>query len=367
MHQPPSIIAIHDGDEPAKDLLRQFSHVQRPHAVGLKQASSDLIGSASLVVIDVDLENESNLSTLKKNILAHKPGQQQIMIIATADQQRALTGNRLLEGARFVMRPLDPGRFTETINYLLAKNKSWLPSEPELRRERLARLAPEHRAAISAGDEALSLVFAFARGEEPLRPAALQKHSGTIIDSLQEGDLSRWITAVREHHDGTYQHCMLVTGVAIAFANILRIPRVDVDRLAFAALVHDVGKARVPASILDKPGPLTEDEMKVMRQHPVVGAKLIAASPGVEKAVIDVVRHHHEYLDGTGYPDGLSGHQIPDLVRITTIADIFGALVEKRAYKAPMSGLAAHEILVKMGPKLDQPLVRVMRAIAKDF
>jgi putative nucleotidyltransferase with HDIG domain len=153
--------------------------------------------------------------------------------------------------------------------------------------------------------------------------------------------LNRWISAVRPHHGGTYQHCMLVPGVAVAFGQIPCIPSSDLKRLAFAALVHDAGKANVPLAILDKPGPLTADEMAIMRQHPVTGADLIASSPGIEQIVVDVVRHHHEYLDGSGYPDGLRGDEIPDLVRIATIADIFGALVEKRAYKATRSGLEA--------------------------
>lgn len=367
MNQPSTIIAIHERDELAKDLLRLFSAGHRPRTVRLNKLGTIDTSAASLLVIDVDLENEANLEALKTGALAHAPAQQQIIVVTTPTQQRYLTDDVLLERVRFMLRPLDAGRFSETINYLLAKNKNWQPPETELQRERLATLAPEHRKALSAGDEALSSIFAFGRGEAPLKPAALQKQGETIIESLQDGDLTRWITAVREHHDGTYQHCMLVTGVAIAFGQILRIPKADLERLSVATLVHDIGKASIPASILDKPGPLTHDEIKIMRQHPVIGADLIARSPGVEKNVIDVVRHHHEYLDGSGYPDGLQGDQIPDLVRITTIADIFGALIEKRSYKPPMSGLDAHEILVKMGPKLDQPLVRVMRAIARDF
>ena len=295
------------------------------------------------------------------------PDQQQLIIVANNAGQRSLLEAALPERARFMARPLDAGRFTETVKFLLTQNITWQPDKLDPRIEQLAILAPEHREALSAGDEALSSIFAFARGQAALKPAAVQKHGETIIDSLKDGDLNRWIQAVRAHHDGTFQHCMMVTGVAVAFGQILRIPSADLKRLAFAALVHDAGKANVPLSILDKPGPLTPDEMVIMRQHPANGADLIAKSPGIEKIVIDVVRHHHEYLDGSGYPDGLTGDNIPDLVRIATIADIFGALIEKRAYKAPMSGLEAHEILVKMGPKLDQPLVRVMRAIAKDF
>ena len=74
--------------------------------------------------------------------------------------------------------------------------------------------------------------------------------------------------------------------------------------------------------------------------------------------MLDMVVHHHEYLDGSGYPHGLQGSEIADLVRVITISDVFGALIERRSYKPPLSGDAAYKILVDMGPKLDRDLVR---------
>lgn len=360
-------IYIYDQEEPAKDVLRQLGATYRPAALHLGQAERHDIGMARMLVIDVDLDNAAIVAALKDRVLARMPAQQQILIIATPAQQKALTATPLIERARILTRPLDQGRFTETVKYLLVQHQNWQAYAPDEQRRRMTALAPEHREALAAGDEALTQIFAFARGQGPLQAEAVHDHSKSIVSSLADGNINRWIAAVREHHDGTYQHCMLVTGVAVAFGQILCIPKVDLDRLAFAALVHDIGKAVVPVSILDKPGPLTQEEMAVMREHPAAGADIISRSPDIEKIVIDVVRHHHEYLDGSGYPDGLQGDQIPDLVRIVTIADIFGALVEKRSYKPPMSGLAAHDILMKMGPKLDQPLVRVLRAIAKGF
>ena len=74
--------------------------------------------------------------------------------------------------------------------------------------------------------------------------------------------------------------------------------------------------------------------------------------------MIDIVIHHHEYLDGSGYPHGLSGSEISDFVRVATICDVFGALLERRAYKAPIRGDIAYQMLLDMGPKLDKDLVR---------
>jgi len=87
--------------------------------------------------------------------------------------------------------------------------------------------------------------------------------------------------------------------------------------------------------------------------------------PGLPTDMLDMVVHHHEYLDGSGYPHGLHASEISDLVRMITIADVFGALIERRSYKPPMSGSAAYQTLVDMGPKLDQDLVRAFQPVAQ--
>jgi HD-GYP domain-containing protein (c-di-GMP phosphodiesterase class II) len=95
-----------------------------------------------------------------------------------------------------------------------------------------------------------------------------------------------------------------------------------------------------------------------MQQHPRFGAASLQKAKDVDPEMIDVVLHHHEYLDGSGYPDGLTDESISDLVRMLTISDIFGALIERRSYKAPLPTDAAYDVLMKMGPKLDRDLVR---------
>jgi HD-GYP domain-containing protein (c-di-GMP phosphodiesterase class II) len=123
-------------------------------------------------------------------------------------------------------------------------------------------------------------------------------------------------------------------------------------------MVHDIGKARVPIAILEKPTQLTDDEMAVMRMHPEFGLETLKNASGLGQDMLDIVIHHHEYLDGSGYPHGLSASEISDFVRIATICDVFGALLERRAYKAPIPGDVAYQILLDMGPKLDKDLVR---------
>jgi len=130
-------------------------------------------------------------------------------------------------------------------------------------------------------------------------------------------------------------------------------------------MLHDIGKARIPLAILEKPGRLDDDEITVMRKHPQYGLDALGTMSGLPSEMLDMVVHHHELLDGSGYPHGLSGKEISDLVRIMTISDIFGALIERRSYKPPLSGESAYQILIDMGPKLDVDLVKAFRFAAK--
>ena len=208
-------------------------------------------------------------------------------------------------------------------------------------------------------------IFASAVRGAPIDEARLNEASGAVVSQIEATGLGEWIDTVRMHHSQTYQHCLLVTGVAVAFACQLGFSRVDRSKLALAGLLHDVGKAKIPLSILEKPGPLDDNEMKTMRQHPELGFAALQSARGLSRDILDMVLHHHEFLDGSGYPHRLRGSELSDLVRIVTISDIFGALLERRSYKAALSGSAAYAILEKMGAKLDPDITREFASIAR--
>jgi HD-GYP domain-containing protein (c-di-GMP phosphodiesterase class II) len=109
---------------------------------------------------------------------------------------------------------------------------------------------------------------------------------------------------------------------------------------------------------------LTEEETAEIRQHPRRGYDALAEQGSFPPEMLDVVLHHHELLDGSGYPDALSGREISDIVRITTIVDIYTALVEKRAYRLPFTHSRAFGIMEQMGGKLDQQLLQAFRPVA---
>lgn len=180
-----------------------------------------------------------------------------------------------------------------------------------------------------------------------------------VLSAIEEGGLTRWLDVVWEHDDTTFQHCLLVAGLVTAFAQSLGFSRADRLLMARGALVHDVGKAQIPQGILNKPGPLDAGEMAVMRTHSALGYDILRASGCYDPVVLGMTRHHHEMLDGSGYPDALSGDALADPIRLLTICDIYAALIERRSYKTPFSSNEAMQILHGMVGKLEGVLVRL--------
>jgi putative nucleotidyltransferase with HDIG domain len=217
---------------------------------------------------------------------------------------------------------------------------------------------------IANGAAVFASMFSAIRSGKPFAISDAANATSQIIGGIEQRGLGVWLDDVRRHHEGTFQHCLLVTGVAVGFAIEIRFGRDDVKRLGMAATLHDIGKARIPLTILEKPGPMSPGEEEIMRRHPVIGYELLQAASGIDPEALDGVRHHHEYLDGSGYPDGLSGSQISDLVRLLTISDIYAALIESRSYRPAMSREAAYSILGGMDGKLESSLVKAFRNVA---
>jgi putative nucleotidyltransferase with HDIG domain len=237
----------------------------------------------------------------------------------------------------------------------------------------VSQLKPSRQAALAAAPGGASIIDAgrelarLFRGidEHVAIPLGEVSSIGTeVIKGVGAVGVDAWLDSVRQHHEGTFQHCLLVTGTAASYARS-HLSGDAASRLTTAALLHDIGKGMVPLHILDKPGRLTEAEQAVMRRHPAAGYDYLAAQPGIDPVILDAVRHHHEALDGSGYPDRLSGDAIKPLTRILTACDIFAALVEARAYKPPMSPQDAVAVLVRMAldGKLDYAAVRNLASV----
>jgi putative nucleotidyltransferase with HDIG domain len=189
----------------------------------------------------------------------------------------------------------------------------------------------------------------------------------SVMTALGDGEIRRWLEIVLTYDDATYQHCLLVTGLAAGFALDLQFSNGDQKRMVKGALLHDIGKARIPHAILNKPAALTEAEMAIMRTHPSLGYQILRNQGDYDREVLDVVLQHHELLDGSGYPDGLAGAEIGDLVRLVTICDIYAALIERRPYRPAMEPLQAFKVLQQMENRLEGALVRAFERVAQQL
>jgi putative nucleotidyltransferase with HDIG domain len=218
--------------------------------------------------------------------------------------------------------------------------------------------------AVEAAATAIASMFTAVALQEPVDIAGAKGAGRKIADRISEHGLSDWLKTVRQHHEGTYQHCLLVTGVAIDFGLSLGVGKTDLERLYTAAIFHDIGKASIPLEILDKPSRLDDEERALIETHPAVGYDVLKGQAGVSAEILDAVRHHHEYLDGSGYPDALCAESISDVVRILTISDIFAALIEHRHYKPTMPREEAYNILCGMNGKLEKALVASFKDVA---
>jgi len=337
-------------DDPAKLMaVRQMLEPGFPVTSELLGGRSVQRGEVSALVIRADLRSLENIHALKKIIGSLSKVRRRIFLVdATAhlhvSQAYALGATRVLLG------PLNRAKLHAELGEAAADFAAGEAQHPQV--------------AAAVAEAALASMFTAVATGLPIDIQSARSAGSHIADSIAENGLSDWLTTVRRHHEGTYQHCLLVTGITIDFGLSLGVAKADIERLYSAAMFHDVGKAKVPLAILDKPGKLDDRERALIETHPGIGYDVLKGNGQIGPEILDAVRHHHEYLDGCGYPDGLSSGSIADIVRILTISDIFAALIENRRYRAPMSREDAYDILRGMNGKLEKALVAAFRDVA---
>jgi len=183
---------------------------------------------------------------------------------------------------------------------------------------------------------------------------SISRNPGAIIS------LARLKTA----DDYTYMHSVAVCAMMVALAKQLGLDEPETRSVGMAGLLHDLGKVAMPTEVLNKPGKLTDAEFDIMKTHPTEGYKMLMASPNVDPVALDVVLHHHEKIDGSGYPERLVGDQISLHSKMGAVCDVYDAITSNRPYK---SGWDPAESLRRMAewkghfdPKVFQAFVKSM-------
>ena len=182
--------------------------------------------------------------------------------------------------------------------------------------------------------------------------------SECVSSIIRNPDALVWISKIREKDHYTSEHSLNVGLLAITFGRHMGLLEDDLNKLGFAAMLHDVGKMRIPEGILNKPGPLTDQEFELMKRHPQFGRDILLSHKNIFHGATDVAFGHHEALDGSGYPRKLKASGISEVTRMVTLCDVYDAITSDRAYKKGRSSLDALKILYdNKGTKYDERLV----------
>ena len=186
------------------------------------------------------------------------------------------------------------------------------------------------------------------------------------LDQFNWGALAALAQTVDAKSPWTAGHSERVTRLSLAIGNKMAVGRDDLDVLHRGGLLHDIGKIGVPAAVLDKPGKLTDEEWQVMRAHVTVGARILTPIAAYADLIPIVLRHHERY-DGSGYPDGLVGEDIPFLARLLAVPDVFDALNSDRPYRSawPRAKVMNH-IMQGSGTLFDPEVTKGFLAVMED-
>ncbi|EJE51713.1 putative domain HDIG-containing protein, partial [Acidovorax sp. CF316] len=215
------------------------------------------------------------------------------------------------------------------------------PSPPPAPRRARGRAAASMHSELQAAasicgeaKQAMVSMFSEARMGKAVNAESARSLVEEISDSVTRNpgaliSLARLKTA----DDYTYMHSVAVCALMVALARQINLNEEHRRVAGMAGLLHDLGKAAIPLTVLNKPGKLTDEEFAVVQSHPVRGYLMLQEGGSVEDAVLDACRHHHEKMDGSGYPDKLKGDEISLIARMTAICDVYDAITSDRPYK----------------------------------
>lgn len=304
------------------------------------------------IVVDIDLTSINSVQAIRRKLTSRTYQALPRLFVLADSLHRESTQAWSLGATDTIRWPFDSDAILQRVRAAFPESAQDARSSAEIL-----------HAGVAAATSVLTKIFERLPAGVPLTLDDVMSAEGKILKALRRTSLREWLIAVNKHHARSYRHCLLVTGYAVAFAQHLGMREDDQRRLARAALIHDVGKAYIPLAILDKCDALTAREEIELSKHTQIGFDVLKSHGDFPREMLDVVLHHHEMLDGSGYPDGLKDEAIPDLVRMITIIDIFAMLVEERPDSPPMSNATALATMQTLSGKLDMHLLQAFRPV----
>ncbi|MCG6204764.1 HD domain-containing protein [Rhodopseudomonas sp. HC1] len=348
------LLLASDRRDLSADLARILSGVAEVQIIATVQLPDAPAHDLSGIVVDINLRSAESVQAVRRKLL--RGGYQSFpRLFVLADELHHGSMQAWALGATdTIARPFDA-------RDLLARIRAAFPDASETSAD--ARAAAVTKG-VAAAHGVLVKMFERLPAGRPLTYDDVQQAETPILRAIKRGSLREWLIAVGRHHNESYRLALFATGYAVAFAQHLGMREEDQRRLTRAALLFDVGKAFVDVALLDHVDGLAGERLRKYREHPRLGYDALAAEGTFPRETLEVVLHHHELLDGSGYPDALHGDQISDIVRITTIVDIFTSLVAQRKNHLSLLPLPAFSAMEALGDKIDQRLLQAFRPVA---
>lgn len=249
---------------------------------------------------------------------------------------------------------IDTAQAPQPIAAMEASRPAAAPSPRRPLREELSRA----RRVFLRSKPMLESMFAQARLGRSVDIARAQEFLEEISESLQDNPWALLsVVRIKRADDYTYLHSVAVGALMVALARQLGLDREQTRVAGLAGMLHDIGKASIPHDILNKPEALSEAEFEIIKTHPRRGHELLQRAGDVDATAVDVCLHHHERIDGTGYPDGLAGEQISRICRMASICDIYDATTSNRPYKAGWDPAESLQRMARWAPAhIDQEI-----------
>jgi putative two-component system response regulator len=291
-------------------------------------------GAPDLIVLDLKMPTVDGFEVMRLLAPWTRGSAPLPVLVLTADASRETKRAALQAGARdFVNKPFDPEEVRLRVCNLLETRH-------------LQLVLQEH-------------------GAELERLVAQRTHA---LERAQHEVVERLAMAAEFRDDDTHRHALRIGDIAAKLGAGLGLPTSLVERMRQAAPLHDIGKIAVPDAILLKRGPLTSQEYDMVKEHTVVGARILSGSTSLLLQLAEqIAATHHERWDGAGYPGGLRGEAIPMAGRIVAVADVFDALSHDRPYrKASPINEAVHDVVSHSGTQFDPAVISVFESLDHD-
>lgn len=341
------ITIIQDNDFRNKGYIDLVKHYHDIKLADVNSITPEDIRTSVVIIVQVDLNDPNSISPLKKIMELQESNHIPTLFLLREFSRREVVQASTLGATDYTVYPCPDHNFIFILENLINKTvqNAW------------EKLTTTQEEALKVSLKVIEKTFHNASKGLEVSQEEVKESCDLIIEATAKDGLDDWMDAIRQHHSSTYRHSMMVCGYLMSFGMLIGVNKTDLQILAVGGMIHDIGKAMIPLTILEKNSEPTPEEIEIIKNHPV-DSKIILSDANWDEAIIDIATHHHENLDGSGYPYGLKGNEISDIVRTASIANTFADLTDKRSYKPAMTAEKAIETMLTMEYQLDTMLVK---------